>query len=271
MKLSPLAIAITFSLMAGNAIAQTSTEQMEEVKDVLDPTKVGMTSNRGDLSDATTSAWSGSAGFGAVITGGNSDTQNLAGSINVSRRDDIWRHNAFGSLYKAESNDVESANRFDLGYKLDRDINELMYGFGRLRFDSDDFGNIDGRLTGIAGVGRTFINTGRVVFNGEAGIGGHQTDYLEPVDGELDADGAVFYLGLNYANQITETLTFNSVFNAELADSNTYTVWDNSLGFQVSDRVSLNLGLLSRANSDIVGSEGKKTDTTMRWSINYGI
>jgi putative salt-induced outer membrane protein YdiY len=81
----------------------------------------------------------------------------------------------------------------------------------------------------------------------------------------------VFYLGLKYANQLTEVLTFNSIFNAELADSNTYTVWDNSLGFEISDRVSLNLGLLSRANSDITGVLGKKTDTTMRWSINYGI
>ena len=56
-----------------------------------------------------------------------------------------------------------------------------------------------------------------------------------------------------------------------MADSNTYSVWDNSLGFQISDRVSLNVGLLSRSNSDIVGTLGKKTDTTMRWSINYGI
>ena len=272
MKKSLLASSIALSLVFGSAAAQTtSTEQMEEVQDVLEPTSVQMTSNRGDMSDASSSNWSGSAGFGAVITGGNSDTQNVAGSINVSKRDDIWRHNAFGSLYKAEANDVESANRFDLGYKLDRDINELMYGFGRLRYDSDDYGNIDGRFTGIAGVGRTFINNGKVMFNGEAGIGGHQTEYLEPVDGEDKADGAVFYLGLGYANQLSENLTFNSVFNAEMADSNTYTVWDNSLNFQLSDRVSLNVGLLSRANSDILGTLGKKTDTTTRWSINYGI
>jgi putative salt-induced outer membrane protein YdiY len=122
------------------------------------------------MSDSVSRDWSGSAGLGAVITSGNSDTQNLAASVNVSKRDEIWRHNAFGSLYKAEANDVESADRFDLGYKLDRDINELMYGFGRIRFDSDDYGNIDGRYTAIGGVGRTFVNTGKVLFNGEAGI-----------------------------------------------------------------------------------------------------
>jgi putative salt-induced outer membrane protein len=273
MKLSPVTYSVALAMLAsGSTLAQTtSTEQMEDVKDVLEPTSVEMTSNRADMSDSLSSDWSGSAGFGAVVTGGNSDTQNLAGSINISRRDDIWRHNAFGSLYKAESNDVESANRFDLGYKLDREINEVMYGFGRLRYDSDDFGNIDGRFTGIVGVGRTFIDDGKVSFNGEAGIGAHQTDYITLVDGEDSADGAVFYLGLGYQNQLMENLTFNSIFNAEVADSNTYTVWDNSLNFQLSDRVSLNIGLLSRANSDIEGELGKKTDTTTRWSINYGI
>lgn len=272
MKTSPLASSIAVALLATSAMAQsTSTEQMEEVKDVLEPTTVEMTSNRGELADAVSSNWSGSAGFGAVFTSGNSDTENLAGSINISRRDDGWRHNAFGSIYKAESNDVESANRFDLGYKLDRDINEVMYGFGRIRFDADDFGNIDGRYTAIGGVGRTFIDNGKVMFNGEAGIGGHKTEYLEPIDGEDEADGAVFYLGLNYANQLTDVLTFNSVFNTELADSNSFSVWDNSLGFQINERLSLSLGLLSRSNSDVVGVAGKKTDTTMRWSINYGI
>ena len=272
MKLSPVTYSVAVALLAsGSTLAQTSTDQMEEVNDVLEPAGAEMTSNRADMSDSLSGDWSGSAGFGAVLTGGNSDTQNLAGSINVSRRDDIWRHNAFGSLYKAESNDIESANRFDLGYKLDRDINEIMYGFGRLRYDSDDYGNIDGRFSGIVGVGRTFIDDGKVSLNGEAGIGAHQTEYMTAVDGEDSADGAVFYLGLGYQNQLMENLTFNSIFNAEVADSNTYTVWDNSLSFKLSDRVSLNVGLMSRANSDIVGVLGKKTDTTTRWSINYGI
>lgn len=270
MKYSILPMAIAISLSATAVSAQT-TEETKQLDDVLKPVAVEGTSNRTDMSDSLSDSWSGSAGFGAVATAGNSDTRNVAGTINVSKRSDIWRHNAFGSIFNAEANGTESANRFDLGYKLDREINEILYGFGRLRYDSDDYGNIDGRFSGIVGVGRTFIDTGKVSFNGEAGIGAHQTDYNTPVNGNDSDDGAVFYLGLNYSNMISENLTFNSVFNAELADSNTYTVWDNSLSFRVSDRISLNLGLLSRANSDIEGPEGSKTDTATRWSINYGI
>lgn len=259
-----------FSTTAAFAQAEQTTEQKEQIDDVLTQEEVEV-SRRDDMSDSLTDSWSGSAGLGAVITSGNSDTQNIAGSVSVSKRDDIWRHNAFGSIYKAESNDIESANRFDLGYKLDRDINDIMYGFGRLRYDSDDYGNIDGRFSGVVGVGRTFIDNGKISFNGEAGIGAHKTDYITATNGNLDDDGALLYLGLGYSNQIAENLSFNSAFNAELADSNTYTVWDNSLNFTLSDRISLNVGLLSRANSDILGPLGKKTDTTTRWTINYGI
>ncbi len=221
--------------------------------------------------DELSSTWSGSAGLGAVITDGNSDTQNIAGSINVSKQADVWRHNAFGSVYKAESNDEETANRLELGYKLDRQLDAITYGFGRLRYDTDDFGNIDSRFSGVVGVGRTFIQSAKVNFSAELGIGMHQTDYLTAVDGELDADGATIYFGANYSNKLTDTMTFNSVFSAELADSNNLTVWDNSLSFRVSERVALSAGLLTRTNSDIVGELGEKTDTTTRFTVNYGI
>lgn len=267
MKYSLLPYSIAVTLAASSTVFAQTSEETKEIDDVLNQEEVEMTSNRSDMSAATSRDWSGSAGFGAVATAGNSDTQNIAGSINISKRDDIYRHTAFGSLYKAEANDVESANRFDLGYKLDRQINEIVYGFGRLRYDSDDYGNIDGRFSGTVGVGRTFIDDGKISFNGEAGIGAHKTDKL--IGGK--EDGALLYLGLGYQNIINENLTFNSIFNAEVADSNTYTVWDNSLSFRLSDRISLAVGLLTRNNSDLLGPLNKKQDTTTRWSINYGI
>lgn len=250
--------------------------------------------------------WSGSAGISAILTAGNSDTQNLGGSVNVSKQQNVWTHNAFGSIYNAENNDVETANRFDLGYKIDRQFNDLMYGFGRLRYDSDDYGNIDGRFSGVVGVGRRFIQDQKQSLSGEIGIGGHSTDYIsltpvtvdqvevddagvfvldgnglpvvtqipdasvEPLE-SLSESGATLYGGLKYSNILSDMLTFNSAFTFEAADSNTYTVWDNSLNIAVSDRISLALGLLTRSNSDIVGPLNEKTDTATRISFVYGI
>ncbi len=252
--------------------------------------------------DGLLEGWSGSASLGAVITNGNSDSRNITGSASVVKQQDLWRHTAFGSTYKAENNDIETADRFDLGYKLDRQFTDIFYGFGRLRYDTDDFGNIEDRVSGIVGVGRTFIDDGKQGLRGEIGIGGHSTNYIsldpsandptldatgaqifDPVTNlpvfnatpdaldSLDDSGAVLYGGLNYTNILNEIVTFYSVFSFEIAESNTYTTWDNSLAVKLSDNISLSLGILNRNNTDIVGPLGSNNDTATRISFVYGI
>jgi len=253
----------------------------------------GAANAQSDLLDG----WSGSASLGALFTAGNSDTQNVSGSASVAKQVDIWRHTAFGSTYKAENNDEESANRFDLGYKIDRQISDVLYTFGRLRYDSDDYGNIDGRFSGVVGVGRPFIDDGKQTLTGELGIGAYSADYLsltpvlnndptdidpdtglpylfdsnqEPLD-SLSDSGFTLYGGIKYSNILNENTKLNSVLNFEAADNNTYTVWDNSLNFKMSDSISLSLGLLFRNNTDIVGPRGENTDTATRIGIVFGI
>ena len=70
------------------------------------------------------SGWSGTAGINAIFTDGNSDTRNIGGSLNVTKQQGVWAHNGFGSIFNAESNDIETANRFDVGYKLSRQFTQ---------------------------------------------------------------------------------------------------------------------------------------------------
>jgi len=178
------------------------------------------------------------------------------------------------------------------GYKLDRQFTDTVYGFGRLRFDVDDFGNIDSRTTGVVGIGKRFFDDGKQAFSGEIGIGGQDTNFIiqgldvpapdpDAVDenglpivtaqGVDDDAGAVLYGGLTYSNILNERVTFNSVFSFEAADVNTLTVWDNSLNVSLSDRISLSFGILARNNSEIEGELGETTDTATRFNIVYGI
>jgi len=236
--------------------------------------------------------WSGAASLGLLFTSGNSETENFNGTASISKQQNAWRHTVFGSAFRAENNDVETANRFDLGYKLDRQFTDTVYGFGRLRFDVDDFGNIDSRTTGVVGIGKRFFDDGKQAFSGEIGIGGQDTNFIiqgldvpapdpDAVDenglpivtaqGVDDDAGAVLYGGLTYSNILNERVTFNSVFSFEAADVNTLTVWDNSLNVSLSDRISLSFGILARNNSEIEGALGDTTDTATRFNIVYGI
>ena len=241
--------------------------------------------------------WSGSASLGALFTGGNSDTSSINGSASVSKQINLWRHTAFGSTFSADSNNEDTADRFDIGYKVDRQFTETWYGFGRLRYDTDDFGNIDNRYSGVAGVGNKLLDDGKQFLSGEVGVGFHDTEYDRPlgtdpvsdeqefgpdglpivtvpvpVDGDLlEDDGAVLYGGLNYTNILNEIVTFNSVFNIEIAESNTLTVWDNSLNVALTPRIGLSFGILARNNSDIEGQLGDNLDTATRLNLVFGI
>jgi len=101
--------------------------------------------------------------------------------------------------------------------------------------------------------------------------GVQQSEFITPVDGEFDTNDGTLYLGANYSNRLTDTLTFNSALNIDIAESNTLTVWDNNLSVRVSDRISLSVGILTRNNSDIVGELGERTDTTTRFGVNFGL
>ena len=234
--------------------------------------------------------WSGSAGLGLLFTTGNSEAENFNASINISKQQGVWRHSAFGSAFRAENNDLETANRYDLGYKLDRNFTETVYGFGRLRFDVDDFGNIDSRVTGVVGLGKNFFDDGKQAFSAEIGIGATDTNFInEDADGvPLDPDavgpdglplvevldddaGAVLYGSARYSNVLNERVTFNSILSFEVADVNTLTVWDNSLNVSLSERISVIFGILTRNNSDIEGALGDNTDTATRLNIAVGL
>ena len=252
--------------------------------------------------------WQGSASLNALFTDGNSDTRNIGGSVNVTKQQGPWAHNAFGSIFNAENNDVRTADRYDIGYKLDRKFTERLYGFGRLRFDVDDFGNIDTRFSAFVGAGYEIFKDEKQSFSGELGIGGNTTDFIsltpqtitapaldpagvalpldaltglqettqipdpdvEPLD-SLSESSAALYGSLNYSNILSDILTFNSLFAFEADSENAYIVWDNSLNVAVSERISVALGLLTRTNTDIVGPLGEETDTAFRVGIVYGI
>ena len=241
--------------------------------------------------------WSGSASLGFLFTSGNSENTNVNGSASVTKQINLWSHTAFGSVFVAEANDVDTAERFELGYKLDRQFTDTLYGFGRFRYDTDEFGNIDNRYSLIAGVGNKFLDDDRQFFSAEVGIGYTLTEFDRPLDAEpfddtpqigadglpivvvpptfddddLEDDGVVLYGAANYSNKLSDILTFNSVFTIEIADVNTLTVWDNSLLVALSERISLSFGILTRNNSDIEGALGDNTDTATRANIVVGL
>lgn len=217
--------------------------------------------------DVEEGKWSGSASLGGIVTSGNTDNQSITGSIGVSRRSGDNSHNVFGSIYRAEENGVDSADRSELGYSFDRYFDDPLFWFARLRYDTDTFSNIDSRSSVVIGMGSTFIDNEIHTLTGRGGVGFGQTEF---VDGSEDTDGTVVFTGLEYQAKLGDALSFHSSLTTELSN-NTLTIWDSSLRYSVSDSFSVSLGYLRRDNGDVEGELGETVDTITSLNLIYGI
>lgn len=211
--------------------------------------------------------WSGSASLGGIVTSGNTDNQSITGSLDISRRSGVNQHNLFGSIYQAEEDGVDSADRSEIGYSFDRYFDDPLFWFARLRYDTDTFSNIDSRSSVTVGMGSTFFENDTHSLSGRAGIGFGETQF---VDESEDVDGTVVFGGLQYQAKIGESLSFHSSLTTELS-VNTLTIWDSSLRYSVSDRFSVSLGYLMRDNGDVEGALGETVDTVTSINLIYGI
>lgn len=217
---------------------------------------------------ALADGWSGTAEAGAISTSGNSDNTSVTSKVDVSRSAGGWIHNILADAYNAETDGNKSADRFSLGYKPKRLLNESTYLFGLGNYDTDEFANIDDRKKLVAGVGHWFINSERTELLGEAGIGARSTDFITGAD---SSDDGILYLYGKYRQRVLENADLIATVAIDGGGDNTFT--DASVGLQVGlgGALALKVSHSLRRNSDIVGIRGDKSDSVTGVTLVYGL
>lgn len=212
--------------------------------------------------------WSGTAEAGAISTSGNSDNASVTTKVDVSRTSGAWVHNILADAYNAEVDGNQSADRFSIGYKPKRVLNNNMYLFGLGNYDADEFANIDDRQKLVAGVGKWFVNNESTELLGEIGLGARSTNFL---DGSQSSDDGIVYLYGKYRQRVLENADFIATLGVDSGGDNTFT--DASLGLQVGlgGALALKISHGLRRNSDIVGVRGDKSDSVTGVTLVYGL
>lgn len=217
----------------------------------------------------TFQGWSGTASLGATNATGNSEASNINGSIRLGKTVNRWEHLVFGSLFKGNSAIIveneaddgtitrevikgDNSNRLALGYQPKFYYSPKTYFFGILDWEQDKPANIDSSTRQIIGVGHRFYANESGFFNAEIGIGNKNTS-LEV--GE-DINGAIGYLGLNYLNRITDTVTFNADLRSDFGSDNTFVEIGLGMAFKVSEKLAFKIAHFSRSNSDLSSGDG---------------
>jgi len=223
------------------------------------------------LSGVSQAEWAGDAELGLSSSSGNTENTTANAKLDMDTAVDSWRHNIFADAYYAEDDSIKSAERYALGYKPRKFLNDKDYLFGILRYDQDEFAFIDSRTTEVVGIGRQFISTPKHYLDGEIGIGARQTDYIvDTSTANLDDNEFIYFLGGKYTGRISDTARFSETVRAEIGDDNSYIESITGLRLAVTDSLSAKISYTIRHNTDVEGVKGDNTDTLTGVSLVYG-
>jgi putative salt-induced outer membrane protein YdiY len=120
--------------------------------------------------------WSGSVLAGAIVTRGNSHTENYRVAVDATRKGTnntltLAAAYAFGQTRDPNTGDdsVTTDNWF-VQAKLDHSLTERLYDYAILRIEQDNVANLDLRASPGVGIGYRWINSPQTHFNTEAGV-----------------------------------------------------------------------------------------------------
>jgi len=129
------------------------------------------TSAAANAQSGLTQGWSGEASANGSRTTGNTDTLDFGLGLRLQKEAGPWTHNFRANADFGEVDDQSTRERFELGYQIDRDINDRLYVFGNGDWFSDEFGPFqDGYFAG-AGLGYKVILPDPIGWDLEGGAG----------------------------------------------------------------------------------------------------
>jgi putative salt-induced outer membrane protein len=221
----------------------------------------------GVLAAGTASAdWTGKGTFGGVLARGNTETETINLNVDVEKTLDRWTHKAGASLLRTVTDDVTSADRWELRGESQYSLSDRSYLFGALRYEDDAFTDYEYQATLSGGYGYRFLMSDTTKFEGQIGVGYRETELR--LTGE-QSDDVIARGALNFEHKLTDTTLIYDRFLVESGSDNTFL--QNALGIEVkiNDAFALSFDYAVRHNTDVLpGTE--ETDQVLTANLVYG-
>ena len=223
------------------------------------------------------SGWTGDASLSGSTTSGNTETTDVGLGLNLTKTDGIYR-NKFDATYDLGSvSGKDTKNRLFLGYQLDRDFNDRLYGFGTLNYFSDDFGAYETGYYAGTGLGYKVLINDPTTWNLEGGLGYRSQEtrsigtfgtagFIASVEeGEVAAR-----LGSDFDYAFNDAVSFYNDTEVLTSSSDTYIWNDIGITAKLAGNLSAKFGVRVDHHTDVpMGRE--QTDTITRGAIVYTI
>lgn len=208
--------------------------------------------------------WSGNADLGYSASNGNSETENLNALAKVEYLKGLWTHGLRLGGVREDDDGTTRAERYEVGYKVERALSEVSYVFGNLAWERDEFGGVYERTSETLGYGRKLFDTEVHRLETEIGIGARQNELR---DGSME-DDAILRLAGAYERNISESATFNQDLVVETGEANTYAESISGLKLRINGNLYAKLSYTVKHN-DTVPAGSEKTDTYTAVNLSY--
>lgn len=244
------------------------------------------------------SSWSGSGEFGLANATGNTKSLNVDAKFKLAYEDDTWKDAFFLNANRAKSNVKTpvvvngvvvgqtssyqtTANHFDVGGSVGYKFNPRSYVIGAARYDHDDFAPNRWQQVVSIGFGYILFKNARSELSLEAGPGFKRyqpqtytevdtgttppvtTTVTPPVQNEAIGRGLV-----NYKLALTDSVSLQETFLAEIGSENKYYQNDIGLAVAMTRTLGLKIAYEHRYNSNIVPGT-KHMDTLFTTNLVY--
>ena len=210
--------------------------------------------------------WEGKGELGGVLARGNTETETLAGKLDMTNETDRWKHMAGFSVLHTVNDGVTSADRYELRGESQYKLTARSYLFGALRYEDDRFTDYDYQFTASGGYGYRFIDSEATKLDGKIGLGYRRSELR--LSNETQ-DDMIVRGALDFSHQLTDTTRIYDKFLVEAGSDNTYL--QNIAGIEVSmtDALALGLSYEVRHNTDVLPGT-KKTDQVLTANLVFG-
>lgn len=193
--------------------------------------------------------WSGQGKLGGVVARGNSDTETVTAVVDLSNVLEKWTYKFGGSILYAVTDDVTSADRWELRGETNYSFTERAYTFGTLRYENDAFTSYAYQVTGAGGFGYRFVMRPTTKLEAQLGAGARRAEIR--LTDEIEED-AIVRGAMNFEHWLAPTARIYDRFLVEAGPDNTF--MQNQFGFEIkiNSRFALNLDYTVRRNTEVL-------------------
>ena len=210
--------------------------------------------------------WSGEASLSGSKTTGNTETTDIGLGLKIAKEDGPWRHKFKALADRGEVDGVSNKKRYNLGYQIDRDFNDRLYGYANADYFSDDFGAFQEGFFVGTGLGYKVIIPEPVSWNVEGGLGYRSQEEQGALGDQSNELAARAFSDFDYI--FNENVSFYNDTEIIYSSSDTYIWNETGITATLAGNLAARASFRIDTHSDVAPGR-EKTDTITRFGIVY--